>query len=89
MSFLWYKSIQPLYLVQQHSHVSHTSAETSGGHCVRMRVSETYEDYHINLDKPSSHRPSQCRKQINALMFGDLLHAMFSTSNRSALSTYV
>lgn len=60
--------------------------ETGGGLCVRMRVSEMYEDYHINLDKSSSHQPSNWRKQIKALIFVDLLHAMSSNSNRSALS---
>ncbi len=63
-------------------------SKNSGRHSMKTRVSETCEDYHINLDKSSGHRHSQCRKQIKALIFVDLQHTMSSNSNGSALSAH-
>lgn len=82
----------------QHSPVSHTHSfetvisavdKTSDGHCMRTRVRQTYEDYHINLDKSSSQQPTHCREQIKALIYVKLLHAMSSNSNQSALSAKI
>jgi len=75
-----------MYLVKQHSpsileDVFSAVCRASSGHC--MRVKETNGDYHINLNKSSSHKPSNCQKQIKALIFVGLLNAMCSNSNRS------